>query len=30
VECGRFQAEMTVTLENQGPVTLLLDSKKSV
>lgn len=29
VECGRFQAEMTVTLENQGPVTLLLDSKKS-
>lgn len=29
VECGRFQAEMKVTLENQGPVTLLLDSKKS-
>ena len=29
VDCGRFQAEMTVTLENQGPVTLLLDSKKS-
>ena len=29
VECGRFQAEMKVSLENQGPVTLLLDSKKS-
>ena len=29
VECGRFQAEMKVTLENQGPVTILLDSKKS-
>ena len=29
VECGRFQTEMKVTLENQGPVTLLLDSKKS-
>ena len=29
VECGRFQAEMKVVLENQGPVTLLLDSKKS-
>jgi len=29
VECGRFQTEMMVTLENQGPVTLLLDSKKS-
>jgi len=29
VECGRFQAEMRVTLENQGPVTLLIDSKKS-
>jgi D-aminoacyl-tRNA deacylase len=29
VECGRFQAEMKVTLENQGPVTLLIDSKKS-
>ena len=28
VDCGRFQAEMVVTLENQGPVTLLLDSKK--
>lgn len=29
VDCGRFQAEMQVTLENQGPVTLLIDSKKS-
>ena len=29
VGCGRFQAEMKVTLENQGPVTLLIDSKKS-
>lgn len=29
VECGRFQTEMRVTLENQGPVTLLIDSKKS-
>lgn len=29
VECGQFQAEMLVTLENQGPVTLLLDSKKT-
>lgn len=29
VGCGQFQAEMKVTLENQGPVTLLLDSKKS-
>lgn len=29
VECGRFQAEMIVTLENQGPVTILIDSKKS-
>lgn len=29
VECGRFQAEMRVTLENMGPVTLLIDSKKS-
>lgn len=29
VKCGRFQTEMKVTLENQGPVTLLLDSKKS-
>ena len=29
VGCGQFQAEMMVTLENQGPVTLLIDSKKS-
>ena len=29
VECGRFQTEMRVTLENQGPVTVLLDSRKS-
>ena len=29
VGCGRFQAEMQVTLENQGPVTLLIDSRKS-
>ena len=30
VACGQFQAEMKVTLENQGPVTLLIDSGKSV
>lgn len=29
VGCGRFQAEMRVTMENNGPVTLLIDSKKS-
>lgn len=29
VGCGRFQAEMKVVLENQGPVTMLIDSKKS-
>ena len=29
VACGKFQAEMVVTLENQGPVTLLIDSRKS-
>jgi D-tyrosyl-tRNA(Tyr) deacylase len=29
VACGQFQAEMKVTLENQGPVTLLIDSEKS-
>jgi len=28
VATGRFQAHMRVTLENDGPVTLLLDSKK--
>lgn len=26
--CGRFQAEMIVNLENHGPVTLLLDSRR--
>ena len=29
VACGQFQATMKVTLENQGPVTLLIDSGKS-
>ena len=28
VERGVFQAHMTVNIENQGPVTLLIDSKK--
>lgn len=28
VACGQFQAEMKVTLENDGPVTMLIDSKK--
>lgn len=28
VSSGQFQAEMIVTLDNHGPVTLLLDSKK--
>jgi len=28
VACGQFQAEMVVTLENQGPVTMLIDSRK--
>ena len=28
VACGQFQAEMKVTLENQGPVTMLIDSRK--
>lgn len=28
VETGKFQTEMLVTLENDGPVTILLDSKK--
>ena len=27
-ETGRFQSEMIVTLENHGPVTMLLDSKR--
>lgn len=26
VECGRFGAEMLVTIENDGPVTIVLDS----
>lgn len=29
VEEGRFQAEMAVTSTNQGPVTILLDSRKN-
>lgn len=28
VETGNFQTHMQVALENDGPVTLLLDSKK--
>jgi D-tyrosyl-tRNA(Tyr) deacylase len=28
VQTGRFQATMDVTLTNQGPVTLILDSRK--
>ncbi len=28
VEAGRFQAQMEVSLKNQGPVTIMLDSKK--
>ena len=28
VETGRFQAEMQVSLVNDGPVTLLIDSRK--
>jgi len=28
VATGKFQAEMTVTLDNHGPVTILLDSKR--
>lgn len=28
VFCGQFQAEMAVTLENSGPVTLIIDSKR--
>ena len=30
VETGRFQTHMQVSLCNDGPVTLLLDSKKNV
>lgn len=29
VSCGQFQAEMIVRLENHGPVTMLLDSKRA-
>ena len=29
VETGRFQAEMLVSLDNDGPVTILLDSRKN-
>lgn len=28
VACGKFQSEMTVALDNHGPVTMLLDSKR--
>ncbi|HWR40973.1 MAG TPA: D-aminoacyl-tRNA deacylase [Patescibacteria group bacterium] len=28
VSCGRFQTEMVVSLDNHGPVTLLLDSRR--
>ena len=28
VACGKFQADMIVALENDGPVTMLLDSKR--
>ena len=28
VETGRFRTHMVVTLANDGPVTMLLDSKK--
>lgn len=29
VECGKFQADMKVELINNGPVTIMLDSKKN-
>ena len=29
VACGQFQAHMLVSLDNDGPVTLLLDSKRN-
>lgn len=29
IKTGTFQAEMTVNIENHGPVTILLDSKKN-
>lgn len=28
VQCGQFQAEMVVSLDNHGPVTMVLDSKR--
>lgn len=28
VACGKFQSEMVVALDNHGPVTILLDSKR--
>lgn len=28
VTCGKFQSEMVVALDNHGPVTILLDSKR--
>lgn len=29
VACGQFQAHMVVSLENDGPVTMLIDSKRT-
>jgi D-tyrosyl-tRNA(Tyr) deacylase len=29
VSCGQFQADMKVSLDNTGPVTMLLDSKRN-
>jgi len=29
VECGKFQSEMVIALENHGPVTMILDSKRN-
>lgn len=29
VSCGKFQSEMVVALDNHGPVTILLDSKRN-
>jgi len=29
VACGRFRASMRVSLDNDGPVTILIDSKKT-
>ena len=28
VECGKFGADMKVDIQNDGPVTILIDSKK--